>query len=396
MLLGKGFLFDCVLLGEIIILKLGLFIILILTLWKYFIIIKMIIKNILLVVTGSVAITKFKKLHEFLSLDFNVKVVASDFVSKNKWLDKTIKTEKENKNINSYPQHIELAEWSDQIIVVPATMNTIAKFNACISDNFILNILHASKQKIIFVPAMNTLMYEKLKEQKIIENLQHLGHIFIGPVYGSLKEKGSGMGRMVEPQEIYLKIRNFLKPNDSKVVVSYGASKVAIDPMRYITNKSSGLFGKLIINELKLNGFKAIGIDICDKTNHEVYQEVKDIDPDYYISAGAFSDYDVKQYSFDKIHKNTIDNIELKNNIDVLEKLAVTDIKIIGFKLDENVENAIKKIKKLNLFGMIWNDLQSLNSDKIVNGKIFINKREISLENITKTEVAKLLVKNIT
>lgn len=353
-------------------------------------------KNILVVATGSVAVIKTKKLIDLLSSDFNIRVIASDYVQQNFVDVDKLNIEKEDKNLSSFPLHIEESKWADLIVVAPASANTLSKFNAGIADNHVLSTLIAARNKILFAPAMNTYMYKALEERKVISSLSNMGHMFIGPETGVLREGESGLGRMSEPEDIAIAVRNILSDKKKKkVVISSGASKVYLDPVRYITNGSTGTFAKLIEKELKLKGYDVQNIDIGKFTNKEFADHLKTLEFDTYISTAAFADFDTNK-SNDKIKKGSIDHIELFNNLDVLTEIRnnFNDKEIIGFKLDNEKNNAIKKMTNLNLNGILWNKIGAMGSDKI-SGAFILKDKEIEFEDLEKYKVAKIIAEVI-
>lgn len=354
-------------------------------------------KKLLIAATGSVAIVKLEKLLELFKAKFDVKLIVSDYVFENFPGIEKLNPIVEDKSLLSFPKHIELAKWADQIIVVPATANTIFKFACGMAETPLLSTLIAARQKIIFVPAMNTYMYQSLCDRKIIYQLQKEGHMFIGPTYGKLREGESGLGRMVEPEEIFETIGNFFEPNGKKVIVTYGASKVYIDDVRYISNDSSGTMGRLLINELRLHGYQVVGIDVSKFSNEEVLKNIKKETFDIYIGAAAFADFTIKKIE-GKIAKecNEILQLNLVKNIDVISELkkAFPQKYFVGFKYDNNEENAKNKMGKLNLGLMIWNKIGAMGKDE-VSGKIISKNHEIAFNEITKIDLAKLIAKEI-
>ncbi len=353
-------------------------------------------KKILIIATGSVAIEKLDKTYELLCQKFCVKVVASNYVLKNFEFSSKIKFEEISTKLNTFPKHIELAKWADQILVIPASANTLAKFNAGIADTTHLTILLAARQPIIFVPAMNSYMYKSLNERNIINNLANLGHMFIGPEVGMLKEGEVGIGRMTEPKDITNYLENFLlqKKDKKKILISIGASRTYIDPIRYITNNATGQFGKLIANELRMQGHHVEIIDIKNLTNEEALGKIKQKNIDIYISTAAFSDFKPEKISETKIKKGTISEIKLKNNIDVLSNLDTKKIKVYGFKLSNKKEGAIEKMSSLNLAGIIWNKIPAMGNCKI-SGSIILKNKEIEFHNSSKIDLAKTIAKEI-
>ena len=351
-------------------------------------------KNLLLIATGSVAIEKFKKVFLLLNGKYNVKVVISKYVKDNFDFWNDIHTEDENLKLNTYPTHIKLAKWADLIVVIPATANTIAKFNAGIADNFVATILLAARQKILFIPAMNTYMFNSLIERGIISDLSNLGHMFLGPYVGMLREEEIGMGRMAEPEDIFNTINNILTQNKKTILITLGASKVYIDPLRYITNGATGTFGNLIATELRLFGHKTIILDISNMSNIEVLERIKNTYFDIYISNAAFADFDIKDFSKTKIKKGLINSIELKSNVDVLIEATKLKKDIYAFKLDNKKDNAIKKMQDLKLKGIIWNKIPATGNN-LITGSLILKNKEIKFDSILKNKAAKIIAEVI-
>lgn len=351
-------------------------------------------KKLLIAATGSVAVIKLKRIIDSLNDEFDVKLIASDYILKNYPEIHELNPIHEDPSLESFPKHIELSKWADQIIVVPATANTIAKFHACVADNPLLSTIIAARQKVIFVPAMNTYMYKSLVERNIVQILTSMGHMFIGPTTGRLREGESGLGRMVEPDDIVQTIKDYFNPSQKRIVITYGASKVFIDKVRYITNGSTGVMGKLLVNELRLRGFDVVGIDVSDYSNKELLEHIRKISFDIYISAAALADMDFNQIN-EKIKKNSIENINFKftKNIDVLDQLKqeFPDKTYVGFKYDDNKENAINKKESLGLDLMIWNKIGAMgNLKEEINGAI-LSEKETMFNNVSKQELAKMI-----
>ena len=348
-------------------------------------------KNITIVATASVALIKLENLIKKLKKEgFHVEVIATPFALE--YFDDLQKlvTVDINQYLKGPTQHINIAKNTDLYVVAPATANTISKFIAGFADNMALSSLLAADQKILFAPAMNDKMLEGIIERKHIAWLENKGHYVIGPNYGMLKEGYKGWGRMSEPGEIVLAIKNITleNTNNKKILVSYGGSKEYIDPIRYVGNNASGKFGKLIIKHLKLLGLKVDGIDAAQHSHQEIFNKAKKYD--VYIANAALSDFTFKK-SAEKLKKKAEFNIVGIPTLDVIEKLAQeTNVKIIGFKADKYKENAVKKMNKLGLEFMVWNKLNTMDSNKI-NGAIIFNNKEIILEDMDKFQAAQLI-----
>ena len=346
-------------------------------------------KKILLAVTGSVAVIKIKELQKLLSKSYEVKTIVSEYVKENFDEVKELNYIDEEKNLSSFPKHIQLAKWSNLIVVAPATTNTISKFNNAIADNALLSTLIASRNPIIFAPAMNTYMYKSLVERGIIENISNIGHIFLGPVYGKLREGETGLGRMMEPRDIKKAIDNYFSPSKEKVLIVNGSPKIYIDEIRYLSNSSTGKMGSLLANELRLKGFKVELLDISPfKSNDEILQEILKRDFSIYISPAAIPNFKTKKTE-GKIKSNDKVTIVLEKDIDVLTKIKELrpKAKIIAFKHDDDKNNAIKKMEKLNIDAIIWNKIGSMGNDKI-EGEIIFKEKSIKF-NCSKSELAK-------
>lgn len=355
-------------------------------------------KKILVIASGSVAVKKTLDLVNSLN-DYEVKVIATDYAKHNYFADSDFAFETEEPNLKTVniPKHIFLAKWADLICVVPASANTIAKFVSGHCDNFALTTMMAHNKPIMFVPAMNNVMWDNLVKMQLIEKLLNLDHIILGPMVGKLCNGDLMIGRMVEPSEIKIAIDSLLsnKNKKAKILVASGASKVFIDPLRYITNMSSGKTGRLLSNELRLKGFDVKFVEINNLTNEEFANLALQIDYDYYISPAAFADFNVIK-SETKIKKGTINQIELQDNLDVLTflKERKPNAKYIAFKHDENEANAITKLNKLNLDAIVWNTIGSMGKDSI-SGKIFFkDKSEVPFD-CSKQELAKKIAEVI-
>lgn len=353
-------------------------------------------KKIGIIVTASVAIIKIKKLKDMLlSKGHEVIVIPTEKAFKYFRDIESLNPIKINEDLLEEVDHISIVKKIDLFIVAPASANTISKFVNGICDNIALTALLATNKKIIFAPAMNNLMYEAILKRNHIETLENWGHYLIGPNVGFLREGDFAIGRMAEPEEIVELVTNIFQTKNQKrkIIVSYGASKIYLDPIRFISNDSSGLFGRLIIKELKMLGLEVESLNASHFSNEEILEKVKNYD--IYISSAALSDFKVDK-ALSKIKKNSISQIQLKNNIDVLSELKKTkpEIKILGFKLDEKIENALLKKAKLNLDGILYNEINSMKKSKIT-GSLIIGNRTIDFQNKAKYEIAKIIAKEI-
>ena len=156
--------------------------------------------------------------------------------------------------------HISLSRWSDLILVAPTTANTISKLSTGSSDDLASTVILASDKKIFLVPAMNVRMWEHLSTKENLQKLKSFGYQIIGPEIGDMACGEYGEGKMTEPMNIINYIDDYLKGirknKEFKALVTAGPTHEYIDPVRYISNKSSGKQGYEIAKSLKKNGFE--------------------------------------------------------------------------------------------------------------------------------------------
>lgn len=282
--------------------------------------------------------------------------------------------------------HIELADWSELALVVPATANIIAKLANGIADDAVSTTLLATSSPIMVVPAMNTHMWEKAATQRNLHNLEQDGILVMEPATGRLAEGYSGKGRMPEPDEISSWMADFLNKEDilkgKKIIVTAGGTIEAIDPVRYIGNRSSGKMGIAIAQEAAKCGAEvsllvgnitaALPTDphikiYQTKSAREMLAKLQEIFPqnDGLVMAAAVADYHPKEYVDHKIKKNQAsDNltIELEENPDILKTIAQTkrsDQIVVGFAAETNdlLENAHRKLEKKHADFIVANDV---------------------------------------
>ena len=345
-------------------------------------------KNILLGVTGGISAYKACELSRLmLKEDAKVNVVmtsnAEKFVSALTFQYLTgNKVSTDMYDISDEKiSHIDLADKSDLIIICPATANFISKFANGIADNLLLNILLATKVDIIVCPAMNVNMYENKIIQENIKKLKKNGVIFIEPESGELACGWEGKGRLAEVQNIInflkkkFKNKKLLKEN---ILITAGATREFLDPVRFISNPSSGIMGLCIAEEFKMRGAKVnivaghtdvdlsnfdsyIRINTADEMKNEIAKQLKKYS--VIIKVAAVGDYKFKKIKKDKIKKdeNKID-FDLEKNTDVLQFIGDKRNKnqiLIGFaaETDKVIQNAKKKVKNKNLDFIVANDI---------------------------------------
>ena len=277
--------------------------------------------------------------------------------------------------------HISLSRWADVIIIAPATANTISKLSQGSSDDLASTVTLASNKQIFLAPAMNVRMWEHQSTQKNLKVLKSYGYKIIGPQIGDMACGEYGEGKMSEPLSIYNEIQNFLleqiKNNKFKALVTAGPTNEYIDPVRFITNKSSGKQGYEIAKSLHKRGFDttlisgptSLKIDneiklIQVETAEEMFKATqKNLPTDIAVFAAAVGDFKVSLKQKEKIKK--LDNFTLKfeKNVDILSYVSNHNSMrpkiVVGFAAETiNIEeNAIEKLKNKNCDWIISNDV---------------------------------------
>ena len=314
-------------------------------------------------------------------------------------------------------QHISLAKKADLMLIVPATANIIGKVANGIADDMLSTTIMATKAPVVFCPAMNTNMYENPIVQRNISLLKELGYEFIEPASGRLACGDEGKGKLQDTEIIAEEtLRRLHSTNDlvgKKVVVTAGPTIVPIDPVRILTNRSSGKMGYSIAEEARDRGAEVVlisgptslrkpnGIKVIDiKTNEDMFNAIKNEfeDADIVIKSAAVADYKAKNYSNEKIKKTGDDlNLIFERDRDILKTLG--DMKenqiLVGFAAESSnlKENAKGKLDRKNLDYIVANDISKSEtgfaSDE--NKVTIISKsgEEVSLEKMSKREVAK-------
>ena len=278
-------------------------------------------------------------------------------------------------------QHISLAKKADLLVVVPATANIIGKVANGIADDMLSTTIMATKAKVIFAPAMNTNMYTNPITQENIAKLKKLGYGFINPDSGRLACGDIGEGKLADTEIIVDRILSELyQPKDmigKKVLVTAGPTRAALDPVRFITNHSTGKMGYAIAMEARDRGAEVVlvsgptelkspeGIKVIKvETNEEMFDAVRAEynSCDIVVKSAAVSDYKPKDYSKEKIKKgegNLI--VEFTRDNDILKYLGDNKKQqiLIGFAAESNdvIDNAHKKLSKKNLDYIVANNI---------------------------------------
>ena len=336
-------------------------------------------KKIILGITGGIAAYKAAEIARLLTKqDFEVQVImtrtAEDFITTLTFETLTgRKVYKYNSIDEEKPMlHIDLAKWADLILVAPTTAEFLAKILHGRADDLLSTTLLAHDKKVVIAPSMNKNMWENSATQENCRQLKSRGIIFSGPEHGDQACGDIGSGRMREPKDIVKDI-NFLEKRkkklfkNKKVVITAGPTEEAIDPVRYISNRSSGMMGCEIANAFHAQGAKVIIVkgpckysqnneieSINVKTASEMLMSVeKNItNCDIFVSVAAVSDFIAKKLSSKKIKSEDIPKLELEKNIDIIKKISENyKVFSIGFAAEtsELKENALKKLKEKKL-----------------------------------------------
>ena len=341
-------------------------------------------------VSGGIAAYKACDLVSKLSKkDYEVKVIltkhAEKFVSKLTFealCHNYVETDLFDESNEDPIAHITLAKWADLMIIVPATANIIAKVTHGISDDLLSTTFLACNKHKMICPAMNTQMYENPITQKNIQACKDLGYQILDPVVGHLACNDTGKGKMIEPADIVEAIDNYFntsnKLSGKTVLISAGPTQEAMDPVRFISNHSSGKQGYAIAKAAKAMGANVIlvsgpvqlekieGIQTIDVTSAlDMFEAIKQNadKADYIIMAAAVSDYRPENIAEHKIKKSD-DTIEMTfvKNPDILAYLGQYKTKkqiICGFAMETQDldKNAKEKLEKKNCDMLIANNL---------------------------------------
>ena len=374
-------------------------------------------KKILLIICGGISAYKSLELIRLLKKqDAEVKTIltksAKEFVtplsvaslSQGKVYDDLFNAENE-----AEMDHISLSRWADVILVVPATANTISKLSAGSSDDLASTVILASDKDIFLTPAMNVRMWEHPSTKQNLNKLKSYGYKIIGPEIGDMACGEFGEGKMTEPKDIFQTIQTYFgelnKNQKLKALVTAGPTNEYIDPVRFITNKSSGKQGYALAKSLAKRGFQTtlisgptnLQIDsninlIKVETADEMFKATQENLPaDVAIFSAAVADFKVKERKNEKMKKQEYLNLELEKNIDILNYVSkhnsLRPKLVIGFAAETNniQENAQKKLVEKNCDWIIANDVSnnSIGFDSDFNEVlIFYKDKEIKNEKL--------------
>tara|TARA_B100000886_G_scaffold34967_1_gene21780 strand:- start:69 stop:1280 length:1212 start_codon:yes stop_codon:yes gene_type:complete len=386
-------------------------------------------KKILLIISGGIAAYKILDLVKSLvTQNFEIKTIltktAEKFItplsvsslSKNKIYQNKFEIGEEIEM-----DHIALSRWADLILIAPATANIISNIANGFSHDFVNTIILASDKKVFLAPAMNVKMWKNPATKKNVETIIKRNFSIIGPSKGLLACGEFGEGKMADINEIETTIKNYFSTKNIKLkaIVTAGPTREYIDPVRYLTNESSGLQGYHIakkMNECGIDTKLIIGptqIHIDDNIKikrvisaNDMFEAVKESLPvDIAVCTAAVADFKI-QKNKTKIKKENFNlNLTLKPNIDILNFVSnhnkYRPKLVIGFaaETDNLIDNAKIKLKQKRCDWIIVNDITNrtigFNSN---NNEVSIIKKNNSIEKITKrekAEVASILVHKI-
>lgn len=391
-------------------------------------------QNILLCVTGGIAVYKAAALtSKLVQAGFNVKVILSESAEKfvtsltfQALSRNDVFTDTFDEKNPQVIAHIDLADWADLILVAPATANTIGKLACGIADNMITTTLLAATVPVWIAPAMNVHMYDHPAVKKNLAVLAEFGCQFIEPSEGYLACGYVGKGRLEEPEKIVMLIQNYFNHLENKnlkgktVIITAGPTRERIDPVRFISNHSSGKMGYALAEESVKQGARVIlvsgpvslsapqGVELVKvESAEDMYQAVlKYFDTaDVVIKTAAVADYRPKVTFDHKVKKQAGDtNIELERTNDILFELGQrkTNQLLVGFaaETDHLEEYAKKKLLNKNADMIVANNVKTEGAGFGTDTNIVtLFKRYgevISLPLMSKNEVAVKIIEEIT
>ena len=388
-------------------------------------------KHILLCVTGGIAAYKAAEIIRlFKTSGANIRVLmteaAQEFITPltmQALSGNQVHTDLLDTKAEAAMGHIELAKWSDIILIAPCSANSIARLASGKGDDLMTAVCLAAECKIYFAPAMNQAMWSDSRTQENFKKLINNNFIAIGPDLGEQACGDEGFGRMSEPQQIINQIASSFSQGllaGKKILITAGPTREKIDPVRYISNRSSGKMGfsiaeaardagglvSIISGPVSLetpNEVDRINVESADEMLKEVDKAINNFD--LFISTAAVSDFKPEEYENQKIKKqkkaNNL-NLELIKNQDILKSVSENkgDLKVIGFAAETQniIENAKKKLKEKNLDLIIANDVSddSIGFDSDENEVYLITKKiEKKISKVSKKKLSRNIIEFI-
>ena len=388
-------------------------------------------KNILLGVTGGIAAYKSAEIVRGLKkAGSSVRVVmpqsAQEFITPltlQALSGNPVSTDLLDAEAEAAMGHIELARWADAILIAPATANTIARLSSGRADDLLSSITLAFDGPIGLAPAMNQAMWKDERTQSNIKNLENKDFSLYGPGSGEQACGDIGLGRMLEPSEIVELFASLFKAgslSNKSVLITAGPTQEPIDPVRYVTNRSSGKMGYALAEAAVEAGAQVTLVSgpvnikppaSCNLVSVETAQEMYDAvmhhvsGKDVYIGTAAVADYSPAKVEGSKIKKDGSNEslvLEMKENQDILKTVSDKEDRpyVVGFaaETEDVLKNARKKLEKKKLDLIIANDVsdKSIGFDSEENEVTLItNSEEVLLDRSSKKKIAKRIVEFI-
>ena len=320
-----------------------------------------------------------------------------------------------DKNNEKEIDHISLSRWADIIIVLPTTANMMTKLSVGKAEDLATTVILASNKDIVLVPAMNVRMWLHRATQNNLKNLLDYGYKFVGPINGEMACGEYGEGKMSSPRQIfsylkeYFKNKDLVKTKKISALVTTGPTREYIDPVRYISNESSGKQGyeialaltrlgvktTLVSGPTSLNYSKDINVKRIS-SGEEMMNAVQKLLPvDIAICAAAVSDFKPKNKSKQKIkkHKKNFESLSLDRNKDILEYLGKNNKLrpkiLVGFSAETEklIENSVKKLNHKYCDIIIANDVSKKETGFNVDfNKVLIIEKSGKIENLPKNK----------
>lgn len=384
-------------------------------------------KKIIVGVTGGIAAYKSCELVRRL-ISLNAEVVVIMTTSAQKFVTPlTFESLSRNEVITDmFPpdklvstRHIDLAAWPDLFVIAPATANIIGKIKGGIADDMLSTVLISTIKPVLICPAMNVKMYENPMVQENIKYLTKQGYMFLEPEIGDLACRDIGKGRMPEPPKIVEEIVKILGIKQDlkglRVLVTAGGTYEPIDPVRVITNRSTGKMGFALAKAAKSRGAEVTLI--CGQTaipspdgiktelaltSDEMLKKVKAgfKECDVLLMAAAVSDYKAKVISVSKLKKSeSVKNLELMETKDILAEVTKEKGKriVVGFSLetDKAIENARAKMKAKNLDMVVVNAPEAIGVEENKVTILFKSGKKKELPLMSKEKVAEEILDEV-
>ena len=391
-------------------------------------------KKIVLGVTGCIAAYKSAYLiRDLVKRGAEVKVVmspsATQFIT-----PLTLSTLSKNAVVvNMFPEnksgstslntwHIDLAQWADLILIAPATVNTVAKIAYGFADNALTTVAVAARSLVVLAPAADVDMYENLTTRENLSKLESLGYYIVEAEEGELASGLSGKGRLAELDKIIDSVEFVLSGFEKdlkgeKILVTAGPTIEDIDPVRFLSNRSSGKMGYAIAKAAFLRG---ADVTLISGISYEIaYQEIKKINVrsademkkavdrelkknDVLIMTAAVADYKPSKISSKKLKKEkNLTELKITKTADILSSVKKDDKIIVGFALetDNEIANAKRKLKEKQLDMIVLNSLKDKKSgfEFDTNKVMLINKtgKAINLPLQSKFQIANKILSEI-